>query len=787
MNALVNDQHSVRSRAQSASPPTRTPHPAVCCAPRLPALLFLVSLLAAVRASPAPQPTPPTRTVALHPRQSSTPTQSASGGFTVQVWAPLVAIVVVIAAITMYTYVRRRRRANAITSAQAVAAHASRELSADQLAGTGGGRGTSAADRRDRAARRARRSASQISTRSLPAYKEDPGEMEMVLARGLREMQDPMPTLLEAGASRADLAVPAPDAEQEQEQEQEQEPRDGTAPTPSSEAGSLTRAVSTADITVQTPLLTAPPDPARSRSAGSRHTPHASIDTLPSGSEDSQHALLPDAGGVYAARSHGDGGAAFQLSAEELQARGDAPPYVAYHDYEDEHERENEGERGGGGEEMGAMPTGATGTVRGPPGRGAGSTQADGATLHPPHRRSGLGFRSLAARLSQLMPSTATAPSPAPAPPVPASPLPMPVVASASSPPTSAQAALAAQRRSGRPPGAYPPGAGAAAADTDAPDADADADAPSPHTRSPTSGYAASALSARSRAPSGFSQRSVRSGAPSGFSTAATPPPPATRSTASLARSGTRSRLASILGPRPGSSGSGASGGGGNGNFGAGTGAGAGGTGNFSTTNFSTTSLASTLQISPPLPHTLTRTAFVYPRGVPTAEQMRFIASAESVARFQLAVPYGQAAEAAAAAVASAGAGAEEEDPPPFDWGEEGGAGAGAGGEGEGAHPAAPPAPEPEQGEPPAAPAPAISVDTTRLPHAAGAGAASASPTPVTGAGFGFGAADAAASAPQAGDAGAASAPAAAERDAAKSVLTPPPTPPAGGEVGVAL
>jgi len=78
----------------------------------------------------------------------------------------------------------------AMSSGSASGATQTRELTAEQLAGTAPtGTGTTAAGaaptaaNRTRRTRRPRRTPSQISTTSLPAYNKEPGEQELVVYR----------------------------------------------------------------------------------------------------------------------------------------------------------------------------------------------------------------------------------------------------------------------------------------------------------------------------------------------------------------------------------------------------------------------------------------------------------------------------------------------------------------------------------------------------------------------------------------------------------------------------
>lgn len=64
-----------------------------------------------------------------------------------------------------------------------------RELTAEQLAGSisrGGGTPTPATNGRPRRNRRPRRTPSQISTTSLPAYNKEPGDEEVVIFRSVQ-------------------------------------------------------------------------------------------------------------------------------------------------------------------------------------------------------------------------------------------------------------------------------------------------------------------------------------------------------------------------------------------------------------------------------------------------------------------------------------------------------------------------------------------------------------------------------------------------------------------------
>ncbi|KIJ47502.1 hypothetical protein M422DRAFT_45756 [Sphaerobolus stellatus SS14] len=152
-------------------------------------LLFLPVVLAMPSAERRPLVWP-----VLNQRSNdSTPTNSASNstgsngsdgggsgnGINVQIWAPLVAIVVLIVALMAISYARKRKLNATIRAIQ--------NTNSTTPATTTTNRTRTAANARPR---RNRRTPSQISTRSLPAYMLEPGESELVLVRGEDETED---------------------------------------------------------------------------------------------------------------------------------------------------------------------------------------------------------------------------------------------------------------------------------------------------------------------------------------------------------------------------------------------------------------------------------------------------------------------------------------------------------------------------------------------------------------------------------------------------------------------
>ncbi|KAI5117466.1 hypothetical protein M0805_004069 [Coniferiporia weirii] len=117
------------------------------------------------------------------------------GGISPQVWVP--ALVVVLALLAAFcfvwtrTSVRERLRGMASRATQSGNTTGAREVTASQLvggnnAGANGRSGTAA--RPTRTPRRTRRTPSQMSTTSLPAYMKEPGDQELVIFRGPEEM-----------------------------------------------------------------------------------------------------------------------------------------------------------------------------------------------------------------------------------------------------------------------------------------------------------------------------------------------------------------------------------------------------------------------------------------------------------------------------------------------------------------------------------------------------------------------------------------------------------------------
>ncbi|KAJ3474917.1 hypothetical protein NLI96_g12177 [Meripilus lineatus] len=169
-------------------------------------LASIQSLLLPVYAAPSSHP-------ALLPRALGTGSGPSSGtNLSTQVWVPIVVIASILLAVAVLTCTRSTWRtriarwySRSMPSGSGANANGTRELTAEQLAGPatpgtstpGTTTTTTTTNARPRRARRNRRTPSQISTRSLPAYMKEPGEQELVIYRGPTDMEDAPTTVLD--------------------------------------------------------------------------------------------------------------------------------------------------------------------------------------------------------------------------------------------------------------------------------------------------------------------------------------------------------------------------------------------------------------------------------------------------------------------------------------------------------------------------------------------------------------------------------------------------------------
>ncbi|GJJ14483.1 hypothetical protein Clacol_008747 [Clathrus columnatus] len=198
---------------------------------------------------------------------SSTSAPGAPGSVSVEVWAPLVGIVAVIALMIIYTCFRK----NSMNASMIAATRSANDAAAsNSQSGTTTGR------------RRPRRTPSQISTRSLPVYMQDPGDQEIVLARGR----------LRRNRSRPDMPGETDDEydsgdedDMEDMEEHDRSLSQSDRPLLASTGTLTTTGTSMGGDSGMGRL--APPGRYDSRTS-------TSFDTMRLGSEDSQHALLRD-------------------------------------------------------------------------------------------------------------------------------------------------------------------------------------------------------------------------------------------------------------------------------------------------------------------------------------------------------------------------------------------------------------------------------------------------------------------------------------------------------------
>ncbi|KAH8986943.1 hypothetical protein EDB86DRAFT_2952488 [Lactarius hatsudake] len=127
---------------------------------------------------------------------SSHAKRDSSGGGN-KIIAPIIVAVVLLIVVPMLFYRKSLfSKLRNITFYSVLAPHQTpvtvRDLTAEEIAGTTATTQaqTAAAARTERRARRNRRTPSQISTRSLPAYMKEPGELELVIIQGSQDMED---------------------------------------------------------------------------------------------------------------------------------------------------------------------------------------------------------------------------------------------------------------------------------------------------------------------------------------------------------------------------------------------------------------------------------------------------------------------------------------------------------------------------------------------------------------------------------------------------------------------
>ncbi|EAU84146.2 hypothetical protein CC1G_08687 [Coprinopsis cinerea okayama7 len=153
------------------------PPPNFSTTPRLPwSVLTVLSLVSLVVAGPVQRDEQQ-----LQRRQD----RPGSPGVPASIWIPVVVVVVVLLGLVLVSCTNKKLRARVMPGRTTVQNPAApRELTAEQLAGTINGAAANQPVARTRRARRPRRTPSQMSVTSLPAYNKEPGEQELVVIRG---------------------------------------------------------------------------------------------------------------------------------------------------------------------------------------------------------------------------------------------------------------------------------------------------------------------------------------------------------------------------------------------------------------------------------------------------------------------------------------------------------------------------------------------------------------------------------------------------------------------------
>ncbi|THH11139.1 hypothetical protein EW146_g8142 [Bondarzewia mesenterica] len=152
-------------------------------------LAFYASILTSVIAAPAAE---------VSQRRSVLVRRAGSNS--IQVWVPIVVVVLMVVAVILVIWGKRKKwwkklrgvsldnlvspRSTSVTTN----ANGVRELTAEEIAGPAAAAQAQARPARNR--RNNRRTPSQISTRSLPVYMKEPGEHELVIIQGSKDMED---------------------------------------------------------------------------------------------------------------------------------------------------------------------------------------------------------------------------------------------------------------------------------------------------------------------------------------------------------------------------------------------------------------------------------------------------------------------------------------------------------------------------------------------------------------------------------------------------------------------
>ncbi|KAF8635629.1 hypothetical protein AX15_000268 [Amanita polypyramis BW_CC] len=201
---------------------------------------------------------------------------SGSDNISAKIWAPILGVVIVLFALLIWRCSGRGLFQGILSGLAGPegflpSSAQTRELTAEQLAGSIN-RNTTAGNNninggRSRRNRRPRRSPSQMSTASLPAYMKEPGEQELVIFRGPVDLQDVpqpvamvMPSVDEDGEENAPREYsPVPDSPADLPFLQENDSDRQDAINGTSDASDLRGEVPSYDEAIRASVLQSPP------------------------------------------------------------------------------------------------------------------------------------------------------------------------------------------------------------------------------------------------------------------------------------------------------------------------------------------------------------------------------------------------------------------------------------------------------------------------------------------------------------------------------------------------
>ncbi|KAJ2930648.1 hypothetical protein H1R20_g6448, partial [Candolleomyces eurysporus] len=165
--------------------------------------LFFVSLFIASPGSATPVEHSQAHVIAREDRDPS--------GFSPSIWIPIVIVILILSGLVLLSWSNRKLRRLILPGNAQNQSQPTTELTAEQLAGTiNNGAATTNTNApqpaaRTRRARRPRRTPSQMSVTSLPAYNKEPGEQELVIFRANTSARLNSPSLISLNSISAPL------------------------------------------------------------------------------------------------------------------------------------------------------------------------------------------------------------------------------------------------------------------------------------------------------------------------------------------------------------------------------------------------------------------------------------------------------------------------------------------------------------------------------------------------------------------------------------------------------